>query len=350
MDFVIAKRDFDSALGQILHGRNDTLGDAVDMTANRSTLTVAVTGRSIEVPIEAEVIGSAIIPIKVVFGAKRMCESHKDERLRLRISDGKFRIQNTSISNPGIAMKRISRRIIDIPDDALPMDVLALRHIFSVDEIEDSGLHVKVLNRQEDLTWCLESASATLRDYGISQSELATLVEAKIKAHADAMKHVLFDDGHLSQDQAPDGISRTSGNLNSGRDSAALVHGEAALELARVRFLALGLEDNLDEIATWLEESEQAGFGTVEEKLKTFRAERRRKQCELAVNAGDRFAFQYAEWADTSQFEFFLIYDADMFTEEWIDKYRESHPDQKLGNSAWWKVPGGPDYTQPTDC
>jgi hypothetical protein len=187
-----------------------------------------------------------------------MCESHKDERLRLRISHGKFRIQNTSISNPGIAMKRISRRIIDIPDDALPMDVLALRHIFSVDEIEDSGLHVKVLNRQEDLTWCLESASATLRDYGISQSELATLVEAKIKAHADAMKHVLFDDGHLSQDQAPDGISRT---------------GEAALELARVRFLALGLEDNLDEIATWLEESEQAGFGTVEEKLKTFRAE-----------------------------------------------------------------------------
>ena len=101
MEFVIAKCDLNSALGQILQGRKDALGDVVDLIADRSTLTVVVTGRSIEVPIEADVIGSAIIPIKVVFGAKRMSESYMDERLRLRISDGKFRIQNTSISNPG---------------------------------------------------------------------------------------------------------------------------------------------------------------------------------------------------------------------------------------------------------
>ncbi len=194
MDFVIAKDDFDAALAQILQGRKDTVGEVVDLTADRSTLTVVATGRSIEVPIVAEVIGSAIVPIKVIFGAKRMSASFQDERLRLCISDGKFRIQSMSISNPGIAMKRVARRIIDIPDDARPMDVLALRHIFTVDEIEDSGLHVKVLNQQEDLTWSLESASTTLCEYGFELAELRAMAEAKVKAHADVLKKVLFSE------------------------------------------------------------------------------------------------------------------------------------------------------------
>jgi hypothetical protein len=121
-----------------------------------------------------------------------MSVSYKDERLRLRISNGKLRLQNTSISNPGIAMKRIARRIIDIPDDARPMDVLALRHIFSVDEIEDSGLHVRVLDEQAELTRSLESASMTLRDYGFDQNELIAMAEAKIKEHSNGLKQVLF--------------------------------------------------------------------------------------------------------------------------------------------------------------
>ncbi len=192
MDFMIAKDDFDTALEQILQGRKDTSGDVVDLTASRSTVTVVVTGRCIEVPIEAEVIGSATLPVKVIFGASRVSKIYKDERLRLRISDGKFRLQNTSISNPGIAMKRIAKRIIDIPDDARPMDVLALRHIFSVDEIEDSGLHVRVLDEQAELTRSLESASATLRDYGFEQAELIAMAESKIKEHSNGLKQVLF--------------------------------------------------------------------------------------------------------------------------------------------------------------
>jgi len=46
------------------------------------------------------------------------------------------------------------------------------------------------------------------------------------------------------------------------------------------------------------------------------------------------------------ELEFFLMFDAKMFTEEWIDNYRKHHPDRELVMSAWWKVPGGPDYTQ----
>ncbi len=35
MDFKIAERDFDTALGQIFQGRKDTLGDVVDLTVDR---------------------------------------------------------------------------------------------------------------------------------------------------------------------------------------------------------------------------------------------------------------------------------------------------------------------------
>jgi TPR repeat protein len=85
--------------------------------------------------------------------------------------------------------------------------------------------------------------------------------------------------------------------------------GEAALELARFQFMALGLEDSLDEVVNWLEKAEIEGKGTVEESLKKFRAERRKQQCENAVAARDGFAFAYAEWADRSPFEFILCFD-----------------------------------------
>jgi TPR repeat protein len=469
MDFVIAKDDFNTALRQILQGRKDAWGEVVDLTADRTTLTVVATGRSIEVPIVAEVMGSAIVPIKVIFGARRISMNYQDERLRLRISDGKFRIQSMSISNPDIAMKRIARRIIDIPNDASPMDVLALRHIFSVDEIEDSGLHVKVLNAQADLTWCLENASTTLRDYGFEQAELIAMAEAKIKAHAAAIKHIFFENNEVSPGQATEESKKIAENLDEERDSAArwlergkalliqekwheaqecfvaglavepdqaelrfwmgflcntnniewfrkaAAHGhaeaawhmtlhllkgeilhttldealfwfnqathvgslegtmaiirerppskqsgnvlynwlcrlgsggnkEAAFEFARLQYFANEMGDVLEETAKWLEASGQTDQETIKETIKKFRAERRSRQCELAVNSGDKLAFLYAEWADRS---LFLKYDADMYTEEWIDNYRKLFPDKELGTSEWWWVPGGPDYTQP---
>jgi hypothetical protein len=66
MDFTIAKCDFDRALRQVLQGRKADSTDLVDMTADRAALTVVVTGRSIEVPIEARIIGSFSIPIGVL--------------------------------------------------------------------------------------------------------------------------------------------------------------------------------------------------------------------------------------------------------------------------------------------
>ena len=130
MDFMIAKNDFHSALKQILQGRNETSGDVVELTAERSTLRLVVTGRSVEVSIEAESRGSVSVPIGVMFALRRTSKSYEDTHFRIRISDGKIRFQGMSISNPGITMNKIARRIIDIPEDARPMDVLSLRFIF----------------------------------------------------------------------------------------------------------------------------------------------------------------------------------------------------------------------------
>ena len=179
-------------MGQILQGRKTTSGRIVDLNVNRSTSEFVVTGRSVEVPVEAENRGSASVPISVIAGLKRISGTYKDENYRIRISVGKLRFQNTTVSNEGIAMRNVGRRIIDIPEDAIPRDILSLPLIFSVDEIEDCGLHAKVLDAQKKLAEDLNSAYSILHAYGFDRNELSGMAKVKIKAHADAMRNVLF--------------------------------------------------------------------------------------------------------------------------------------------------------------
>ncbi len=193
MDFEIKKSDFTSALRQILQGRKADSADLVDMTADRSTLTVVVTGRSIEIPIEAQERGSFTIPIGVLFKMKKISGTYDDETFRIRINEGKFRLQGISTSNPDIKPRTVARRIIDIPDDAIPRDILSLPLIFSVDEIEDCGLHVKLLEAQKRMADDINSAYKTLSSYGFNRDELSAMAKVKIKSHADAMKRVLFE-------------------------------------------------------------------------------------------------------------------------------------------------------------
>ena len=192
MDFQIGKSDFAAALRQILQGRKADSADVVDMTADRETLTVVVTGRSTEVPIEAQEGGSFSVPIGVLFKMKCISGTYADPKFRIRISEGKFRLQGMTTAHPGIKARPIARRIIDIPEDALPRDILSLPLIFSVDEIEDCGLHTKVREAQKKMADDMTSACDLLRPYGFDRNEISAMAKLKIKAHADVMKHVLF--------------------------------------------------------------------------------------------------------------------------------------------------------------
>ncbi|MGP8268491.1 MAG: hypothetical protein ACLQLH_00335 [Terracidiphilus sp.] len=151
MDFQIKKTDFNTALRQILQGRKADSSDLVDMTADRSMLTVVVTGRSIEIPIEAQERGSFSIPIGVLFKMKRISGTYDDKEFRIRVSEGKFRLQGMTTSHPDIKTRPIARRIIDIPEDASARDILSLPLIFSMDGIEDCGLYLKLLNAQKKM-------------------------------------------------------------------------------------------------------------------------------------------------------------------------------------------------------
>jgi hypothetical protein len=192
MDFQIGKSEFTTALRQILQARKADSADMVDMTADRSLLTVVVTGRSIELPIEAQERGSFTIPIGVLFKMKKISGTYDNKEFRIRVSEGKFRLQGMSTSHPGIKARPIGRRIIDIPEDATARDILSLPSIFSADEIEDCGLQAKLLEAQKELADDLDSALWTIRKYGIERDELSAMAKLKIKTHADGMKRVLF--------------------------------------------------------------------------------------------------------------------------------------------------------------
>lgn len=198
MDFEIAKTDLSTALRQILQGRKPDSNDVVDMTAGPDTLTVVVTGRSIEVPIEALERGSYSIPVAVLSRVKKISGTYDEPKLRIRVSEGRFRLQGMTTSHPAIKARAIARRIIDIPDDAGPLDLLSLPFIFSVDEIEDCGLHGKLLEAQKKMTEDVHRACEWLAPYGFDRNEIAAMAERKVKSHADTVKHVLFANGETS--------------------------------------------------------------------------------------------------------------------------------------------------------
>lgn len=192
MDFEISRKDFTTALKQMLQGRKPESTNLVDMTAGDSMLTVVATGTSIEVPIQAQECGSFSVPISVLFKVKRISGTYHDPAFRVHVADGRFQLQKTSISHPGILARRIARRIVDIPEDALACDVLSLPLIFSVDEIEDCGLHVRVLEAQQRMPEDVDSVYDLLLPYGFDRSEINGLLQSKIAVRAEAMKRILF--------------------------------------------------------------------------------------------------------------------------------------------------------------
>lgn len=206
MDFQISKSDFTTALRQILQGRKEDSADMVDMTADRSLLTVVVTGRSIEIPIEAQERGRYSVPIGVLFKMKRISGTYDDSTFRIRMSDGKFRLQGMTTAHPDIKPRTIARRTIDIPEDAIARDILSLPLIFSVGEIEDCGLHLKLLNAQKKMAEDMNRACELLLPYGFDRNEISAMAKVKIKAHADAMKRVLFESPDGNEDSVDNGV------------------------------------------------------------------------------------------------------------------------------------------------
>ncbi len=192
MDLMVDRKNLQKALRQILLGRNVNGSDAVDFTADRESLKLVATGTSVEIAIEAAEIGSVSIPISVVAKLKKLAATYEIDDIRLRASDGKVRIEGMSVGHEDIRVRKIANRLIDIPQDAGPLDVLTLRQIFTAVEIEDCALGARVLEVERRLTDVLDSAARALKEYGVRRDELKALVEARISENAPTLRKVLL--------------------------------------------------------------------------------------------------------------------------------------------------------------
>ena len=72
MEFVIAKKDFNSAVRQILVGREPTSMEPVDVTVDQSSLRLEAMGTDVEVPVETTTPGVARISISNVAVLKKI--------------------------------------------------------------------------------------------------------------------------------------------------------------------------------------------------------------------------------------------------------------------------------------
>jgi hypothetical protein len=192
MDFQVSRNDFTAPVHQILKDLSADSRELVDMTAERSTLRVTVTGRSIEIPIEAQERGRATISMGVLFKLNRVTGSYLEDAMRIRVSEGKIHIRGASISDPGIRVRPVDSRVVYIPKNANRRDLVALPMIYSLDELEDCGLLGRVLNSQREMGEALDSAFAILSEYGFDRDELGAIGKRKVRARADAIEQALL--------------------------------------------------------------------------------------------------------------------------------------------------------------
>jgi hypothetical protein len=204
LEFVVNKKVLDSAIKQILFGRNQDFNALVDLSVERSMLNLVATGTNVEVPVTSDASESVSITVGDLAKLKKVSATYKAGPVRIRIGDGRIRFQNTSIG-ASVSETKVGRRVIDIPNDASAIDLVSLPEIFTEDEIEASGLQAKVATARESTRRMIDSAISSMCELGFTRSEVSAMVDAKIKSHTETTRHVLFPverklEGASSQD------------------------------------------------------------------------------------------------------------------------------------------------------
>lgn len=235
MEFVIEKKLFDSAMKQVLLGRLGAPDDLVDLAVEQSILTLVATGTNVEVPVVSESTESVSITVGDLAKLKKVSATYKAGPVRIRIGDGRIRFQNTSIG-ASISETEIARRVIDIPNDASILDLVSLPSIFSSQEIEDCGLQARVQKAKDAVNLMLQSAVASMGEFGFTRAEVSAMVNAKIKSHAETTRHVLFpDEQTLERTMDQNARNNTSSFEHSEPGGIQMNEAEMKAELERLQ-------------------------------------------------------------------------------------------------------------------
>ncbi|HEY5331593.1 MAG TPA: hypothetical protein VIJ79_17065 [Acidobacteriaceae bacterium] len=145
IDFKISQAEISKASRLLSKVRTDPGTDIVDITCYRENVKFVVTGREITCPALVESVGAAQFPVTLMAKLGKLAASFDDENPRIRIEVGRIRVNSAAVSMPGIILRKIADRPIDIPDDAPIRDILALRYLFTQEELVASDLAKRYL-------------------------------------------------------------------------------------------------------------------------------------------------------------------------------------------------------------
>jgi hypothetical protein len=82
-------------------------------------------------------------------------------------------------------------RPIDIPDDAPVRDILALKYIFSPEEVAESSLTARFLAANAERVKAIESSAELLAPFGIGMKKIEEVVQDALRGHADTLRPIL---------------------------------------------------------------------------------------------------------------------------------------------------------------
>jgi hypothetical protein len=186
LDFTISIAKLTQAARQLTRARETENEEPVDIVCTQDSVKFVVTGREFSCLADVSSLGAAQIPLDLLPRLRKAAATF-DTDVRLRVEDGRVRVNSMSISHPAIALKRMGGRMIDIPDDAPARDVLALQYLFTNTEIAESNLVGRVLAANSTLQKALDVA-ANLSEFGVTRDQLRALVQENLKLHAESLR------------------------------------------------------------------------------------------------------------------------------------------------------------------
>jgi hypothetical protein len=191
IDFEISQDELAKAVRQMTKTRTPGEQELVDLTCYRDNIKFVVTGRELTCHATVELKGMARMPLAILPKLRKAAVTFGDKPLRIRIEAGRIRVNSMSIALDGITIQKMSDRPIDIPDNASVCDILALKYVFTKDEVAESDLTARFLAANSERQKAVDRATELLATFGVPHEVVDSLVTQAIKAHAEILRPML---------------------------------------------------------------------------------------------------------------------------------------------------------------
>jgi hypothetical protein len=191
IDFTISQKDLAKASQMMTKARIGVRDELIELTCFGSNVRFLVTGRESTTSATVEATGQAQFPLSVLPMLRKAAATFDSASIRIRIENGRIRVNSMSISMPEIVISKITDRPIDIPDNAPARDILALKFLFSADEMAASDMANRYLAANSARLKAIRSAADTLSPFGITGGDLESLVNIALKSHAERLRPML---------------------------------------------------------------------------------------------------------------------------------------------------------------